>query len=506
MMGKTKKLNDRPELKETIVLILLAFATGVPRFSSLGYSNFYGDETKTFYWDKTVPAKEFLLNQRKGPIQFVVVWTMEKLTSFLGLISTETFQPSRTFSEFWIRLPFAVAGFLSVFALYFFIRKVYNWKVAAITAFLYSITGFYVAFSRTIQYQSFLLLFGFLANLFFLWALDPPKKHESSLFYLLSGVFMSLAFLSHWDAIFFSIPLAYFWVTLHEKTNFKKLLWFLLPFFVLTGLFYIPYFTQGLFTKHTIGYIGRRVVDGEYVSNYSPYTFFVYTPFYWFFLPLVFAFAAFLPSKDSAKNNAFAIWFIAALITFQLIFSNPGTHIHLYLIPALILSGSGFMYVYNLFSSEGAKRFLSYPLIAFFLAGFIYNLFVYVPQLHLGYPWRGFNSRILRLPEINKDRHLFLYGFPYNRKWNDVQDYLYSKQGVRNIYTNDNATVAEHYLRRYDVIAPGSNFLPQYFVLVRDSHEFWTPNAEFLNYYSMDKIFYDFGGIPITAVLRLKQP
>lgn len=506
--------------KEGLFLLFLVFITTIPRFSNLGFSDFYGDETKTLYWDKTVPAKEFLLNQRKGPVQFLIAWFTQELTSRLG-ITLSTSAGSAAFNEFWLRLPFAIAGTLAVFAFYVFVRRLYDWRIAAVASVLFSLTGFYVAFSRTVQYQSFLLLFGFLAAALFVHALPlegTPQKPERPLLrlprrfrlalYSLSGIFLALALLTHWDAVFFAIPIGYFIVLNFNQINKRELfLYFALPLTLLTVTFYLPYISGGLFTDQTVGYISRRMVDGDYVPNYSPYTISVYSPFLLFFMPLIFSPVPLFTSTSprTTKNNAFYLWFMFAFAVFQFIFSNPGTHIHLYLIPLFVLSAVGFVHILELLSSAFFRRLLIYPLVVLLFAVFILNFFVYVPTFHLGYPWKAVNFGFLRLSPADKTKHLFLYGFPYNRRWREVRDFLHSLDGVRNVYTNDNATVAEHYLRKYDVIAPGSNFLPQYYVEVMHSHEFKSPGYDFLSNYDLVRVFKDEYGFPVTRVYKLRD-
>jgi len=142
-----------------IVLIVAGFAV---RFSGLGYSHFYGDEIKTLYLDKTIAASDFLLDQRKGPIQFVAAWVMEKI--------------SGGYDEAWVRLPFSLASVLSVVIFYFVVKKLFGNTASYFSTIIYAFSGFSVAFGRTAQYQSFLMLFGFLSLLFILLSKETKKE------------------------------------------------------------------------------------------------------------------------------------------------------------------------------------------------------------------------------------------------------------------------------------------------------------------------------------------
>lgn len=118
---------------------------------------------------------------------------------------------------------------------------------------------------------------------------------------------------------------------------------------------------------------------------------------------------------------------------------------------------------------------------------------MFVPAFKNGYPWNY---------TVDKQYHLYLYGFPYYRGWDQVRDYLYAKQGVRNFYTNDNAVTAKYYLMKYDISQPGSNFLPQYYIFVQNGQEFKNPTEAFLQSYTVDKEFWE-NGVLLATVYKL---
>jgi predicted membrane-bound mannosyltransferase len=122
---------------EIFLIAVLIITSSFLRFPQLSYSHFYGDETKVIYWNKTTPASQFLLNQRKGPFQFVVAWTVEKLTG--------------SFNERTVRTPFAVAGVLNVYIFYLLVKKILNRKAALFSSFLFSFNGFFVAYKHNIK-------------------------------------------------------------------------------------------------------------------------------------------------------------------------------------------------------------------------------------------------------------------------------------------------------------------------------------------------------------------
>ena len=428
--------------KELFLFILLLAASSFLRFTQLGFSNFYGDETKILYMDKTVPAAEFLLNQRKGPVEFLTAWTLEKL--------------SGGYNEFFIRLPFAFASLLSVVFFYFLVKKMFGWKVSMIASFIFTLNGFSVAFGRTAQYQSFLLLFGLLALYF-----AVGKK------YFLAGVAFGLAFLSHYDALFFLVPAVYF---LYQEK--KRILLFILPALLISGLFYVPYFLTGNYSNNTNNYLIKRMTGKDYKPNNSLYTAKVYNPYFVGFIPFIFViFVLYKRNKIEAKLAAILLWFLAPFIVFEFIFANPGTHIINYWIPLCILAAFGV--------SEVANKKLFYILSALLIAQFYIDIVTYTPFAGKGYPWS--------MEQVNKAYSLYLYGFPYNSGWRELRDYFKSLSGVRGIYTNDNLVTTGYYLTGFDITPPGSNYIPMYYVHVKNSFEFKQPDSEFMSNYTAVK-------------------
>lgn len=435
---------------ETLFFSILIILSIFLRFSDLGYSHFYGDEAKALYLRKDVSAQDFLLNQRKGPVQFVAAWAMEKLTG--------------SFNETTTRLPFVVAGVLSVVIFYFLVRTLFGTQVALYSGYLFSLSGFNIAFSRTVQYQSFLILFGLLAIYFML--LFYQKRNRAFLF--LSSISMGLTFLSHYDAVFFLLPTIVI-LGLHVKDTkkFSAVLLFILPLVLMLLPFYFPYTSQGYFAQNTQNYLTKRIVGNEYLPSNSIYTFKIYNPFYIMFGLLLFCLLG-LAGGFSWKKLLLVLWFALPFTVFELFFLNPGTHIHNYLIPLMVLVGLGLVHL--------SKYFVA----ALIAALFIIQTIIYIPRFSINYPWKA---------NVNRSYNLYLYGFPYNRGWDQVREYLSAKQGVRNFYTNDNPNVAAYYLNKYDIAPPGPNFLPQYYVYVFDNQEFRYPDEVFMRSYALEKSF-----------------
>jgi len=431
-----------------IVLLLLSFFV---RVSGLGYSHYYGDEIKTLYLDKTVTASKFLLDQRKGPVQFIATWFMEKI--------------SGGYDEIFIRLPFAIASVISVIVFYFVVKKLFGKNPAYYSTTIYAFSGFSVAFGRTAQYQSFLMLFGFLSILFVLLSKEKKKR----IYLPVAALFWVLSVYSHYDGVFFLIPAVLFY-TQSKQDLITFLKYFFLPSFLLLLPFYLPYILKGYLASNTVNYVSRRMSGSGYLPNNSAYTVAVYNPFNIFLiltLPGLISFFA----EGGRKIYMVQIWFVAALGFYELVIKNPGTHIQNYLVPLIILSG------YIISISGKYARYIASVLLPLYIG---ISFYTFVPSLNTGYPWKQSSVLGLNLNKIEKTYQLFLYGFPYNRGWDQIKAYFNNKNDVNGVYTNDNDSYADFYLRGFAYTRPGPNFLPLYYVHILDNQEIDNPKEDFL--------------------------
>lgn len=402
----------------------------------MGYSHYYGDEIKTLYLRKDVSALNFLMDQRKGPGQFITSWVAEKV--------------SGGYNEFWIRFPYALAGIFLVLAVYYFARQNFDFLTALIAAVLFSLNGFYIAFSRIAQYQVLYLLFGFLS-------LILAKRYNQNgrlRTLILSGIFLSLSLLCHYDAVFFFIPLFFL-------VGKKQVLMVLGIGIIISLIFYIPNIFLGYFNTNSFSYISKRLTGYDYLKNNSLYTISVYNPLYLYIVVFAASFVVGINKACMGRKSMLVYWTAVPFLAFQFLFLNPGTHIHNYILPATFVSSIGLKSVIE--KRYKYRNVVAAALILIFFMIYGIQLWTYVPVFNRGYPWR-----IMR---PNSRFHLYLYGFPYQRGWDRIGKDFKSLTGFRNFYTNDNENVAKYYLYGVPSIAPGSNFLPQYYFEVKDPQE-----------------------------------
>lgn len=463
MFNKMRLPRTADGLNEKLLITFLLVISAIARVWGLGFSHFYGDETKTLYLDKTIPASVYFLDQRKGPMQFFITWVVEKL--------------SGGYDEFWIRFPFALAGILSVLVFYILVKKLFDIKVATVAAVLYSFNGFSVAFSRTAQYQSPLILFGLSGMFLFLLYRDTGRK----IFLILAALLYTLAFYCHYDAVFYLVPVLFF----VKKANLKEVsLYFAVPIITLMSIFYIPYVYKGYFASTTLGYLSRRLSgSSEALPNSSLYTFSVYNPFV-LLLPFLIVGAAFALTVLKKNSRFMLAWFLIPFVVFELVFKSPGTHILHYYLPVYILSALGWVYFTN---KQGIilKRLLMSLVVLVSVAQIFSSYYVFIPTFGANYPWISSKLAFLSFPQAQRKYQLFLYGFPYNRGWSQISEYLNVQKGARGFYTNDNTVVAKYYVKKLDITIAAPDFYPQYYVYVYNNQEFKYPDQGFLSHYSL---------------------
>jgi hypothetical protein len=201
----------------------------------------------------------------------------------------------------------------------------------------------------------------------------------------------------------------------------------------------------------------------EFAKNVSWYTFWVYNPnLIWPLLSLFFI--PFFIKRNSWERNMVLFWFLVPFITFQFIVTSPGTHIVHYIIPLLIIISLGITDLYELLPKKIYRQVFLALLLVVFGGIFYTDLRSYIPSFNKGYPWK--DNRV-----DTRDFHLFLYGFPYDRGWDQIASYVNERGGVHQVFTNDNDTIAQYYLNGISYTKPGPNFLPEFYIDVFNNQE-----------------------------------
>lgn len=469
---------------DVIIVLLILVPTVFLRFYDLGYSDYIGDEQKSFLrlaTDQNI--FQFFMEQRKGPMQFIV--------SSIPYAITGDYR-----NEFAQRSIFSFLSVLSIVVFYFMVKKMTESRTAAFVAScLLSFNGFIVGFGRISQYQNINLLFSFL-SIYYIIDLRYQTRHllKSA---LLSLIFFIVSFLAHWDAVYI-IPVLLVYVVLFLRrpdvdrvtkiSIFKNIfIWatiLLLPYM-------LPYVYSQMFNSANQAYFKRRVETGFFDIGYFKFLIDLYNPYITFSLVSVLACLGLLNYK---KSWILVIWFVPTFLIFLFFFRKPGTHIYNFVIPAIILAGLGIALIVRFL-----PKYLKFIPIAALLPvfGFLVfqSYFIFIEHSR-EYPWEQkrmwdyiedhgleyliphtFMHDILKdtTPKYTLEQKLPLFGFPHKRYWNEINEFVNQQNAINNesfgYITNEDKSVSEwymdaKYINEYGFYAVGvkrpTNFIQDY--------------------------------------------
>lgn len=457
----------RQFFKQNIHLLIVTAVAAVLRIMNLGYSDYQGDEIKSFFiLEEGQTVAEFLLNQRKGPGQFIISWLVKQINPGYA-------------NEFITRIAFALAGTFAVFFFFKLVKTLFNKKIAFYSSLFFGINGFLVALSRISQYQSFVIMFFILALYFFVLALKEDHfKYKGIIF---GFIFWALSILFHYDGVFIA-PFAFYFLILWGKENvekfnfddagFKALIIALALSATLLAVFYIPFVFN--ISKNTVSYWQGRL-SGEVSTKMSSskYLFTVYQPIYviHFYIILFFSGSAFyglnlakkhlakmfkrasnfIPEFTFHKTTTFFVflWFMVSVGFFEGLVYIPGTHIYNYLVPVFIILAFGIVFVEKLvskFDKYFIPNAISYTgLTILFIFMFLQSYAIYVDHTR-EYPWTNEKFIIWEFPKPTPIYHLSMFGFPYYRDWEGIRDVIMSSDNNGYYSTNERKSIVRFYI------------------------------------------------------------
>ncbi len=447
---------SRIKISKDVLIIAFLIILSVPlRFIDLGYSDYIPDERKALITvSENSNLWQFLMSQRKGPVQFLV--------SYIPYLFTHNFR-----NELAERIPFALISVAVVVLFYLLVKKITKNTVAAFSAAcLLAVNGFIVGFGRIVQYQNLNLLFNFLALIFYSDLLFKDKGLFKSS--LLGTAFFALSILSHWDAIFIIPMIVYFFGVFLINKKFtgeykiRLVIYNLILGCVLLLPFLVPY-TLNVFTNsENQDYFAKRISSGY--SNNSIYLLWIrlYNPFVFFELV---ATAAAIGAFFFKKSLPFLAWGGISYLLFDLFVRKPGTHIYNFIVPAIILAGLGVALL-----TRYLPKFLKWlPTTALLLAvSFLYYqtylLFVDHTKEYPVEQKTYFREAIftkspnyiakylpaLKTSKYTIDQKIPMFGFPHYRYWNQINNFVNTKNkenGEKYTYiTNEDKDFTDWYM------------------------------------------------------------
>ncbi len=180
--------------REWMILAAIIFIAALMRFVRLGHQSFWVDEILTIgsYASPPAPISYWrkILWDMHGPLYSLVM----HFWSIAGK------------SEAWLRTPGAIAGVLSVFFIYRWVRMIATGTVALTAAWILALNPLHIYYSQELRFYSLLILFVTLSMIAFRGFLERPGRRSG----IILGITLGLACLSHFMALFLCAGLLVF--------------------------------------------------------------------------------------------------------------------------------------------------------------------------------------------------------------------------------------------------------------------------------------------------------
>ncbi len=247
-------------------LLVLAIGGALLRFPNLGYAEYHGDEARAALRAAAVIQghEDVLLIHKKGPTEILLPTVIYSLSNHL----TETTS----------RLPFAIAGFVALFAIWLLGRRLFGPLAGFIAAFLLMFDGYYIGFARIVQYQSVVILMTACVVLILHRLTLRPVALTRYL--TLAALLLATGLYSHYEAALAILPALYFLgvllyrhPTVRKQTIVATLIAGTLGIATL-ALFYVPFVLNPQFSATLTYLTERRIgldIPGADVDSGFPY-------------------------------------------------------------------------------------------------------------------------------------------------------------------------------------------------------------------------------------------
>lgn len=485
-------------LKTILYASIILIVAGSLRFINLGFSEFQDDEKKAFIRlqdDQSI--ENFLVEQRKGPIQFIITGA----TTALGIDNR---------NELLVRMPFALLNTAGVFILFLLLTKLTSSKeIAVLGTLLFTVNGFIVGFSRIAQYQNLNIFFS-LAALFCFYKLKDAKLVSNIKAYSIAGVLaFSLSILSHWDAIFYLVPIIYYYLLFLRNSSVDRELKKTVTFVnVIIGIavivpFIAPYFYNHVGNQSNISYFNSRVsFPSTYPLEKHVFIFELYNPYIaLYLLPILSAFAIF----NIKKNWIYLLWFVINFTAIRFLMDKPGTHIYNYVIPLIFLATLGMNQIKILFSKTG-KWATAIPvlLLTCILALLYIQSYLILVDNKKFYPWEEETLYFGLTTEKYKEREVLTFGFPHNHNWKGVADIIDNDKDNCSYITNEGKEISQIYVKaKYGKIQDRKCY---YIVKIYKPFISTRTNTNFAKVHKKDPLYtYSMNGEVLTEVFKVKN-
>ncbi len=325
-----------------IAILILAFFL---RFYNIGYSEFTGDEV-------LVVAKALGIvraaDYRRTPFLDDVVnfWTLSIiLRHHHPPMEITAHIPVLVFfgvTEFVARIPYLFSGVVSVLIFHKIAKELFGTMEGQIAALLAAITGYFIAFSRHVQWFGLFLLFSLLTAYYSIKFYKTNALKDSGF----AALFFGLTLLSHHVGIFMAIPLIYLILqkryehSLESKAlliSLTTLVLVILPFFIPWIL--APYLTD--LVPPGIGYAStsNRALPSLYFNLFMYRIWLRYSPSFFYFV-LIWGVLISLWHRNW-KLYFFVTWFLSYFIPLTFFIYPSPSYTYILLAPLVILASFG---------------------------------------------------------------------------------------------------------------------------------------------------------------------
>ena len=459
------------------------------RVANLSYSEFQGDEALAliFAAEAIEGHEDALFLRGKGPGEILLPLPLWRLTGPIN--------------EGLARIPFVMAGMAGIITIYLLGKDLFSDRVGLFSAGLFAASGFMVGFSRIVQYQTLVVWMSALA----LWTLWHWRKSGRLHWAFVSGLFLGLGLLAHYDAVLVVPALAWLVVRTwrRDQSGFylKSAGLWLIGCLGAALPFYVPYYLDPQFSR-TQRYVEDRIgvglknhLDAFFHFN-SFYSSFYFTLAMWLLLigfivwalhnsswgrgwgPFVAAMsllglaiwtdalgvwiavpiglillAAFLSDGLTLPHRLALLWFIVPFLGYNFAVARPLTHIYTVIPGWALLAGitlSQLRLKPSLVLAGGSALFLIF-------SGYLWTAFVRTnPTFLYDYPasrpafyWSPYPDR----PETG------FFGFPHRTGWKTVGALLVDGVLIGDYDSNEEEDITSWYTRHTPrACDPGAEF------------------------------------------------
>ncbi len=238
-------------------LVFLFLVSAFFRLTSLGYSEFQGDEARAALRAAGVLQgyEEVLLIHKKGPTEILLPANVYALTGRLN--------------EAAARLPFSLANIAAIFATFLLGWRLLGPITGWTAALLLALDGYFIGFSRIVQYQSVVFLTSMLTVL--IVYRTTRLAEERARYWLLAAIILATGALSHYEAVIVALPAAFLLgVLLLAREPVTRIVRQLAPALLAGGtllaIFYVPFVLHPNFAA-TYAYLTERRIGKQFPYN-----------------------------------------------------------------------------------------------------------------------------------------------------------------------------------------------------------------------------------------------